>query len=143
MDMSKKYIRMCKKAKEIQDKWMPQLGDFYWPKRCLMIPEAVRVICSDPLRYGFFRREEIVWLPRQDQLQEIFYETTQLDYEAIVDAYDFIEHNLVSPAYVDQFTSLEQYWLAYVMSWKYKKFWDDDIGWWRDIKWLKIEQEKK
>jgi len=62
MDTSEKYIRMCSLAKEIQEKWVFQAGDFVYNPSL----ENVEVLLSqgdNSVNY--------VWLPRQDQLQEI------------------------------------------------------------------------
>jgi hypothetical protein len=62
MDTSEKYIRMCSLAKEIQRKWVFQAGDFVYN----LSFEKVEVLLSpgdNSINY--------IWLPRQDQLQEI------------------------------------------------------------------------
>lgn len=63
MDTSEKYIRMCKEAEEIQLLWNFENGDYVF----------------DPLDgevmvwFGYSPKEslEVVWLPKQDQYQEI------------------------------------------------------------------------
>lgn len=62
MDTSEKYIRMCSLAKEIQRKWVFQSGDFVYNP----VFEEVEV-----LLYPGNNTINYVWLPRQDQLQEI------------------------------------------------------------------------
>ncbi len=62
MDTSKKYIRMCSLAKEIQKKWVFQSGDFVYNPAF----EKVEV-----LLYPGNNSINYIWLPRQDQLQEI------------------------------------------------------------------------
>jgi hypothetical protein len=62
MDTSEKYIRMCSLAKEIQRKWVFQSGDFVYNP----IFEKVEVLlCPGDNSINY------IWLPRQDQLQEI------------------------------------------------------------------------
>jgi len=55
MDLSEKYIKMCWKAKELQRRWTPQVGDHYWlgPKH-ICHPEACRLLVADPLRFRHF-----------------------------------------------------------------------------------------
>ncbi|MPM42554.1 hypothetical protein SDC9_89220 [bioreactor metagenome] len=62
MDTSEKYIRMCSLAKEIQRKWVFQYGDFAYNP----VFEKVEV-----LLYPENNSVNYIWLPRQDQLQEI------------------------------------------------------------------------
>ena len=62
MDTSEKYIRMCSLAKEIQLKWAFQSGDFVYNPAF----EKVEV-----LLYPGKNSINYVWLPRQDQLQEV------------------------------------------------------------------------
>jgi hypothetical protein len=62
MDTSEKYIRMFSLAKEIQRKWVFQSGDFVYNPAF----EEVEV-----LLYPGKSSINYVWLPRQDQLQEI------------------------------------------------------------------------
>lgn len=156
MDKSAKYIKMCQEAKEIQKLWRPELGDFVWGipdsegeltvSICLSVDyyhsayeqfELVDVAIADlwdehkEIDFEWWDKEKLVWLPRQDQLQKIFYKHLQLDYPVIVDMYDFIKENL---EYVKQFTSLEQLWLAYVMHEEYGKVWDEDKEEWVEYK---------
>ena len=62
MDTSEKYIRMCSQAKEIQRKWVFDTGDFVYNPAF----EEVEV-----LLYPGNNSINYIWLPRQDQLQEI------------------------------------------------------------------------
>lgn len=62
MDTSEKYIRMCSLAKEIQRKWAFRSGDFIYNPAF----EKVEV-----LLYPENNSHNYIWLPRQDQLQEI------------------------------------------------------------------------
>lgn len=62
MDTSEKYVRMCSLAKEIQRKWIFQSGDFVYNPAF----EEVEV-----LLYPGNNSINYIWLPRQDQLQDI------------------------------------------------------------------------
>ena len=62
MDTSEKYIKMCSLAKEIQRKWMFQSGDFVYNP---VFDEVVVLL------YPGNNSINYIWLPRQDQLQEI------------------------------------------------------------------------
>jgi hypothetical protein len=62
MDTSERYVRMCSLAKEIQEKWIFQSGDFVYNPAL----EKVEVLlCPENNSISY------IWLPRQDQLQEI------------------------------------------------------------------------
>lgn len=62
MDTSEKYIRMCSLAKEIQEKWAFQSGDFVYNPAFEKV-EVLLHLGNNSINY--------IWLPRQDQLQEI------------------------------------------------------------------------
>lgn len=70
-------------------------------------------------------REHCIWLPRQDQLQEMVYaQGNNIDTnlaEAISQFYHFSMDK-----YRQSFTSMEQLWLAFVMREKYSKVWDGE-----------------
>lgn len=134
MDTSKEYIDMCKKAKEIQDLWNPSAGDWIYSA------EQDRLFCLgdeifddgyvfSPRDYGIPLRKaypDIIWLPRQDQLQEM------------VDCWadrDFINREMNYFAnwvyfHTDDPTSWEKFWLVFVMWVKYKKIWDKEADDW-------------
>lgn len=95
---------------------------------------------------------ENVWLPRQDQLQSLYAENLQLDarglLEIITDLRDFCDPfdglgTMPLPVavreaereekYVEQFTSLEQLWLAFVMKENFQKIWNGE-AWAKDPK---------
>ncbi|RPJ78584.1 MAG: hypothetical protein EHM20_03560 [Alphaproteobacteria bacterium] len=63
MDASEKYIKMCESAKDIQRQWNFKIEDYIFDPA----DGEARVW------FGYPKEEysEIVWLPRQNQLQEI------------------------------------------------------------------------
>jgi len=122
MDTSEQYIKMCKKAEEIQklrpieppfDKWMS--GDFYTVD-CPLGPCVS--VHNDTSAYGLGKFT--TWLPRQDQLQEMgsekdFYLLLK-DLDSFAVLGDWQDKGL--------FTSMEQLWLAFVMKERYNKVWN-------------------
>ncbi len=64
MDTSKEYIKMCEKATEIQGWWYVDFGDFYND-----IEDVVEVVLS--VVNVHTSKKTLIWLPRQDQLQEM------------------------------------------------------------------------
>lgn len=108
MDTSKEYIMMCERAREIQDiRW--SLGVF---------PDGAK-------RRDFYGRVdtevpnvfETVWLPRQDQLQEM------LGYQlgGLIDLWCQWIDRATFPK--NTHNSMEQLWLAFVMREKFGKVW--------------------
>lgn len=124
MDTSETYISMCREAKELQklrgdEKW--QNGDVY---SCITSrgPFTSWWTDTEDEPPQMFRP---VWLPRQDQLQDMlegsFMEKLAGFWEAVV------EGRLV-------FNTWEQAWLSQVMRVKFHKTWDDKH-------WLKFDVE--
>ena len=147
---------MCD-CEEIQGQWKPSTGDWcisrngsYWGHRNLIIVgkqfEIERPIkCPIPVispkapNYNLpdeVNKFSLIWLPRQDQLQEMVPEYSHF---GLVGAfYDFVfcpqnpdrtkgdEAKYVKD-YPKQFTSMEQLWLAFVMKEKFNKRWDGEM----------------
>jgi len=120
MDTSETYIKMCRKAKEIQELWEG------WTKIT-----GDRTVWKDaePDSYGYRDTRqsetnptkeveyEIIWLPCQDQLQEMVNESIpRLD--SIIPFWH--NHMTINPV------SWEQLWLAFVMKEKYNKTWNGE-----------------
>lgn len=140
MDTSKKYIKMCEKAKEIQKQWEPKEGDFVkWDEEivCLANYEdsllvKVEVSCGrstdyqdEPyLTYLEDERNNCIWLPRQDQLQEMAQRVTAIQIMNIFIKYHWQDVRLYK--YRELFQTLEQHWLAFIMKEKYHKIWNGE-----------------
>jgi len=114
MDTSETYIKMCEKAEEIQKQRYSK--DLYDGKSFFADSETSVFIES----YGVN-----IWLPRQDQLQEMIF-CTEGTYDKLptkVFAFsDYWEENGIPI----MFNSLHQLWLAFVMKEKYSKTWDGE-----------------
>ena len=69
-----------------------------------------------------------VWLPRQDQLQEMALPTLKYqDTEHLLRAFNEWDKSEIGyEPFSRYFTSMEQLWLAFVMKEKYNKMWDGD-----------------
>ena len=126
MDTSETYIKMCEKAEEIQEqKPEGSQGEFVYCEG-----EAYQEMDDRPL-------SSFIWLPRQDQLQEMVQHSKPI---SLVDNLSFfcfpidrlgsMPHKRASEeaqkeeGYIASFTSMEQIWLAFVMERKYNKVWD-------------------
>jgi len=123
MDETKKYVEMCRKAKEIQElrKDYPRnvnsFYDIYYLKG-----QYFRI--TDVVKDVYLSDGEVVWLPIQDQLQYMFCEKpVEIDLE-IFSSRPYFPHcdNKKTPLYY--FETMQQIWLALVMKEKYKKVWD-------------------
>ena len=103
MDKSSHYINMCENAEAIQKQWNPDLGDFF-VSLSLGLTSPCQPIASDlEKKVSYLKTIKAVWLPRQDQLQNIL----------MAD----------NASYFDKFDSMEKLWLAFIMFEKYKKKW--------------------
>lgn len=135
MDTSKEYIQMCNEAKEIQSKWKLDDGDY------IFSPDLDKIIIYDFVNtdwqgLGCF----VVWLPRQDQLQETYWkeryeyiekatdcEVQDMYFDILKECYDLREWYIQEEGYdYVHFTSMEQLWLAFVMKEKYSKIWNGE-----------------
>lgn len=125
MDTSKEYILMCEKAVEIQELWKKQAGDIFaqgYPRGNTLIVGFHCTFSEVDEHYP-----DRVWLPRQDQLQEMVENNIS----------DFLEFcfapnsccgcsRTVSTFIKIKFKnlSMEQLWLAFVMKEKFNKVWN-------------------
>ena len=108
MDTSEQYIKMCD-CPEIQSKW------------AILIDEGAHPT-TDVHDYSTYivkenRRMECIWLPRQDQIQEMVG-----DFNAILPMLPRLER--LDKLYEEKFNSMEQLWLAFYMHEKHDKMWD-------------------
>ena len=116
MDFSQEYILMCGKTKEIQDMWGARSGDF-----CFNIDKDIIDVCGVD-EYDDLQIRGEIWLPRQDQLQEMINTDDALWRTGRLARmfYEFIQNWGV----ITYIPSMEQSWLAFIMSEKYGKDWD-------------------
>ena len=140
MDRSGKYIKMCEKAEEIQKEWEPKNGDYVVYKNVICLtrvgpyPDPILyygkfskswVVCDEEVKEikEILGSDSIVWLPRQDQLQEMC--DPPLDV-LLMEFWEWLPKYELGVKY----TSMEQLWLAFVMKRKYQKVWDEEKGEW-------------
>ena len=123
MDKTLEYVKMCRKAQEIQDAWEFERGDYFTTPMSAKNPHACCIVdafwIDDQARNP--RPETWVWLPLQHQLQDMVYGahqdgvyTTlglQLQFTAYMSANAKLSH------------SFEMYWLEFVMHAKFNKVW--------------------
>ena len=131
---------MCSKASVVQKKWRPMLGDWFAKKdREYNDDDFIYIYQAKDKEIVFYKgvvNSIWIWLPRQDQLQEMIYQTMSrridsfhLFYYPYRDS-GVMPHNRQieewdrSEIYVRKFSSMEQLWLAFVMKEKHCKKWD-------------------
>lgn len=143
MDTSKEYIIMCRKAYEIQSLKIPlwgfcnfEVGDIFVTNQSISANQ--RYIFDGNQESQPKTDEKVVWLLRQDQLQDMLdlkgkwcFSTglspiCKCEYGGGYDKE--IDEEL---DYYDNFSSFEQSWLAFIMKEKYNKIWKD--GTWQSI----------
>ncbi len=130
MDTSETYIKMCESAEEIQEQkeniakgdywcWSSYPGQTYWKTDNYPLPK---------IRSTKHHTAERIWLPRQDQLQEMVkrYSLAELCCDFEVFATSRYQDTENTTAFL--FTSMEQLWLAFVMKEKHNKVWGGE-GW--------------
>ena len=120
MDTSETYIKMCD-CPEIQElrHTMGQLDTILWgPKSVYVMPNLVGNQ-SLPL----------IWLPRQDQLQEMVVQKYELARGVL---HRFVEWERENSGLTTKYIefnsfSMEQLWLAFVMKEKHNKVWNGEV----------------
>jgi hypothetical protein len=127
MDTSPEYVKMCD-CQEIQGVWDIGYGDWYADRT----DRSIDLQCD----WQFFSararekfRAENIWLPKQDQLQEMVdWKAMRLiiEWASLSNRFEWWADNPFSVTtldYRDRVESLEQAWLRLVMHEKYGKHW--------------------
>jgi hypothetical protein len=118
MDTSKEYIKMCD-CEEIQGFWEPQSGDY------IKLPKDGWIVCTGCVPAKEWKDD--LWLPRQDQLQEMIKDKFRDNDELLCEFYDCCFGGIVGDEFKKRNEmSLEQLWLAFIMKEKFNKTWDKD-----------------
>ena len=140
MDISKTYAKMCEKAWEIQQWWQPEPFDINKKNKCLgdvylhhCVDQWADDNPYDVIEVYFAQKIDktrVVWLPRQDQLQEMLeFPTGSFKYnfwDALADLYEW-SFSANWEKFKDYIPlSMEQLWLAFVMKEKYNKVWNGE-----------------
>ncbi len=138
MDTSETYIKMAD-CPEIQEQWQYDGGDFYvhrfWKEDgeqfagkeiVLNLCESCNVIdsCGGTKVGEYSPKGKYIWLPRQDQLQEIYGENDVFkDYptDRVGRLWNIYKEKGGANRHWIGLTSMEQLWLAFVMKEKFNK----------------------
>jgi hypothetical protein len=123
MDKSSQYIKMCESAKVIQKQWKPEFGDFF-VSMSLGLTSPCQPIANDlEKKVSYLKTINAVWLPRQDQLQEMVIEKYATPWDLTIAFSNVLMAD--NGPYFDNFDSMEKLWLAFIMFEKHKKKWKD------------------
>jgi len=139
MDCGSIYIKMCEKAEEIQEQWLEHDTEGDYAVVGKMIEEyngfwtlkkgSILIVGNDgEYDLTITNRGEIdgtgaIWLPRQDQLQEMV-DDKAYAFTSVKLAVFF--GNNANYLGLDDSSSMEQLWLAFVMKEKYQKVWNGE-----------------
>ncbi len=118
MDTSQQYVEMCRKAIELQNEWKPLADDqVYFNNEITIVAFNEQIFTK--IRDNLVNKTmKVIWLPRQDQLQDIYPGKEMSVYHYLVDIARFNdEFNTYS-------LTMENFLLQYVMFKKFKKAWN-------------------
>jgi len=156
------YIRMCKEAGQLQKLWKPKVGDFVWrrytffneeiDKRIWNKREEIIILTYTSDVDGYFHatrngetrifnshneahKATCIWLPTQEQLQEMILSNPNIDANPIwlISKFKFFTDRINlgrNEPVIDG--SMNELWLAFIMHEKYNKIWTGE-------KWVKAE----
>ncbi len=121
MDTSSDYTKMCAKATEIMSTWHYEFGDFYVSLVADIASESQTIVSDLELQRSYMQQIKAVWLPRQDQLQALILDQHATPWDLVIE----FANTLMSDKarYFENFPSMEQIWLAYIMDKKFNKKW--------------------
>ena len=122
MDTSPKYIRMCD-CPEVQElkyghPFFGSSGNWYSWK--VTIPGNITI---DSYPGG---KDSSVWLPRQDQIQDLARFKGENDAHILIHFYFMVDRD---DTFVAKEYTFEKLWLIYYMEVKHHKVWDNKKGW--------------
>jgi len=120
MDKTPKFIKMCD-CPEIQGQWKPKWGDFVSDDGLIFPLSTVRI-----------DKEDVIWLPRQDQLQDMVFDNTIGMQSRCCAIYEF-SISVEGANFCLDDGSMEQLWLVAIMDWKFNKRWDEEKEEWVEV----------
>ncbi len=136
MDTSEQYIKMCEEAEGIQPHEEWQDGDYFFHelkiaescgyKKGVFVEHISDYTMHDAHRSKGNRHlnKRWIWLPRQDQLQEMVCEDWGL--QTICTRLEEFSKASDGGVSITISGSMEQLWLAFVMKEKFNKTWDGE-----------------
>lgn len=136
--MDETYIKMCKEAGEIQELWKPEYGDryYYEPTSGFKGFDDIYSVYTDEVR-GLGKDD--IWLPRQEDLQEIERNCMQKKLKYItqrtLQQYERFDGWLRCQSFegLDPNLDLTMLWLMFVMETVFSKCWNSKTESWEVI----------
>jgi hypothetical protein len=123
MDASQEYVKMCREADELQFNHKFETGHYWWNGMTTLLCISGRN--EEPLNpFSTECLGEIIWLPTQDQLQEMLPELTI--WNKIFLAYTHGKERTIPD-------TMEKLWLEIVMNMRFNKDWNGQT-------WIAAEQ---
>jgi len=134
------YIKMCEKAEEIQEsRPFLEKGDYFYNVRACL----GEISMTENSVLERLKGCPIIWLPTQEQLQEMLEEIKNNTYIAFrFNHFLNVEYNNVTfqPAYILLnsinpifMCSMNEFWLAFVMKERWNKVWDGE-NWVKEVR---------
>ncbi len=114
---------MSESAKVVQKQWKPDFGDFFVSLSAGRTSPCLSVVSELEKKPSYLKTIKAVWIPRQDQLQEMVIENYAAPWDLAIAFSNVLIADKAS--YFDSFDSMEKLWLAFVMLEKHKKKWKD------------------
>jgi hypothetical protein len=114
---------MCESAKVIQKKWKPAFGDFFVSMSSGRTSACLSLVSELEKKVSYLKTIKAVWLPRQDQLQEMLIEKYATPWDLAIAFSNVLMDDNTS--YFDNFDSMEKLWLAFIMLEKYGEKWSN------------------
>ncbi len=127
--ITKNYIKMCAKAKEIQKLFQFKQGEWYIHKgHYIVLDESIISVAI----INQYKKEKAIWLPTQEQLQEIILPILREKYNNSVPLRKMnregiwvmdLFHAFLTEDRLFHSNDMNELWLAFVMKEKYNKIW--------------------
>jgi hypothetical protein len=143
MDTSQEYIKMCEEAKEIQSVKLKSFNGIKHYEAGEIFSLGGNIYILGENKVGLSDKGT-VWLPRQDQLQEmikiyfpeVHNETCEVCHTAfneLFQRFHYFIHSFHTSHFLTTewvYDTYEKYWLAFVMKNNYNKIWNKEKQIW-------------
>lgn len=133
MDTTPEYIKMCEKAEELEELWQPTIADMViqrlWQNRWFYVTYHEAEMIKEPQsNKSDMWKSQYIWLPRQDQLQEMVFD--DIPYQKLLRFTKFCQSNIYADddpiLWWAERRSIEQLWLMFMMFECHNKTWNGE-----------------
>ena len=108
------YIKMCEQADEIQEEWLPIIGDL------AIYNNKIPMLIRFKKTVNNINKDIVKWLPTLEQLQEMNSLLCNFPCQILTFFNDWIKENKI---YLSVWGSMNELWLAFVMHECWNKVW--------------------